>query len=123
MATVGISKQACLDIWELLESGVEGKTAARLLKVAPSTVSRINTVFRAVRDGTTDQLADSATRSLNIMRYAEELFHPASVPQETSSVDADRLKEIYQVLCGISYGITKMNEKLERLCEVWEGKE
>lgn len=119
-----LDKQTCLDIWAMLSAGMEGKEVARIVDVSCSTVCRVNVVFQAVRDGTEDSLAPSARRSTNIIGYARELFPPAPPVQTKEAtpaeVGSDMMKDIYKVLCGISYGITRMNEKLDKLCEAWE---
>lgn len=116
-----LSYETCITVWELVSSGSKGVLVAKVMNISPQLVSRINTIFSAVRDGEEAGLSISTATFTYIIEYAKAYFHPPVKVSKSSESDAGNdLAEVCARLSAISYGITQMNKKLDKLCEAWE---
>lgn len=116
---------AIFEAVEAAPKGTPARSVALAKGVAPSTVSRVCRVFRAVRDHEVDKLPEStAVLSRTLIAFAEKYFESKKeIEDDELSEDLTGfLNEICSRLSAISYGITQMNEKLDKLCDLWEGK-
>lgn len=122
MAGKALDYETCVNIWELVSTGAKQNAVARALNLAPATVSRVNNIFRAIRDGKQDEMNAANKRCETMVAYANRYFHPPIKVSEEPAGEENWRAEICARLSAISYGLTQMNEKLDRLCDLWEGK-
>lgn len=76
MAGNKLSYETCVTIWELVSSGAKGSAVAKAMGVTAQTVSRINTIFSAVRDGKVAEMSDSTAAFTYYIEYANKYFTP-----------------------------------------------
>lgn len=118
----------CVAVFEAVEAAPKGtpmRSVALAKGVSTSTVNKVCRVFRAVRDHEVDKLPESLTvLSRTTITFAEKYFESKkeSEDDELSEDLVGFLNEICSRLGAISYGLTQMNEKLDKLCDLWEGK-
>lgn len=114
--------ETCVAIWELVSSGAKGSAVAKAMGVTAQTVSRINMIFSAVRDGKEAELSDSTALFTYYIEYANKYFAPQKSVRSAENDERNDIAEICARLSAISYGITQTNKLLEKMLDLWEGK-
>lgn len=111
--------------WELLEAGTGWNLIGRSANISQGTIQRVRDIFELAKQRDLNAL-DAIIGYDHIKAYAKSYFGVVRAEQEKEPAKPEDTypskEDIYKVLCGISYGITQLNKKMEKLCEAWEVK-
>lgn len=109
-------------IWELLQSGVDTKLVMEATGVSVASVRRVNGIFSLAAKGDIEAMMDYENGNYREQkRYALQYFKlTPPVKSDEAPAPNNDLAEVCARLSAISYGITQMIEKLDKLCEAWE---